>query len=155
MIIVIILLIITGCNKMVYQQLTFNFNGILDYEQLNSYMEYSLEKPNHIILRSVIMPDSYSVVNKVFTAKYSSKNKNIYYVTLTRLGGTKEKAEGIKYKPEWFGIEITLKIDSFNPEKDEIYYKDLQGEHKIKLGNKKTWIEYLHKESIDIDESEL
>ena len=115
--------------------------NVVNFNDLFSYIEVSLEKKDHLVFRAEYVNSAAVITNYKFYKDQGSSNK--FYLFFTEEFGNKKPVPSIEYQISWPGIKAIVPIDSFNPKTDEIFYKDRSGEHKIKVGTKGTWAEYL------------
>lgn len=132
MIVLIVLLFSAGCDMGI---------NIVDFSDLQSYVEASLEQGDQLVFRAIIVPNSYLIINKY---SFFPKGNN-YYLTFQYETGDKAISPAIKYMPLWAGIKVTIPRENFNPKTDKIYYKDREGEHEIITGTKNSWKNYIEK----------
>ncbi|MDP3731772.1 MAG: hypothetical protein Q8R31_01900 [Candidatus Omnitrophota bacterium] len=118
---------------------------VLPFEKVG-HIEVSLEK-SCLIIRALPAPNSFAVITHYNFQKVKSSDSDKYFLTLYLEVGDKHPVSEIRYV-QGGGIEVTIPCDSFNPEKDVIYYKDDKGEYKLNISPYRTWQDYLKSEGI-------
>lgn len=129
----LLLFVLIGCRAERMQVLSFEDVG---------HIEVSLEKKDYLIIRAMSAPNSFAVITHYNFEKSKSVDSDKYFLTLYLEIGDKPPVSEIKYIQEE-GLEVTIPCDSFNPEKDAIYYKDNEGTYKLNIGTYRTWQDYL------------
>ncbi len=113
--------------------------NIVDFSDVDYYVEASLEKDGYLIIRATIVPNSYDVITKY---RFFSEGSN-YCLTLQYEAGNKKPCSAIEYTPLWGGIRVTIPREDFNPKTNKMYYKDREGEHEIIIGTKGSWRKHI------------
>lgn len=128
---------------------------VVKFQDFYSYAEVSLEQESYLVFRALLAPKSYMVITRHSFHRNESPEIRKYYLYFIEEPGNKKPVGNIEYC-DWGGIKLTVPRGSFDPEADEIFYKDSLGEYKIDVGTKKTWMKHLRQKGLkDIDPDKI